>query len=157
MYNWKLQSVTERSHVCCSFRSSFILSRYVKTTEPIQFSCDCKKQTQNLLRFKEKERKCNGKNSQSPLVHITNYWSQHELKGNRHEMQSLKQKKECSAWGQTMQRDGSPRVNERRSYIFRFYTKKVTFAKSLPQDLRQEEISSLINSGFSFESALFKN
>lgn len=26
-----------------------------------------------LLRFKEKESKCNGKNSQSSLVHITNY------------------------------------------------------------------------------------
>lgn len=46
-------------------------------------------------------------------------------------MHSLNRK---SSGEQMMQRDGTPRVNEQRSYIFRFTQKKrVTFAKSHPR------------------------
>lgn len=83
MYNWKLQSVTERSNMPAA-PLALPSSSLVKTTESIQFSCEGNKS----IAFQRDRKKMN-REEKSPgfLLHDTNHSSQHKVWGNRHEMQ----------------------------------------------------------------------
>lgn len=81
----------EKQRVCRSVRTSFTSVWFVKTAEPLQFSCDRKKNLTEQKPVWLQRKKGQNAMEKRPLAHITNYCSQHKLKGNRHEMQSLKQ------------------------------------------------------------------
>lgn len=87
MYNWKLQSVTERSKVCAAPLAVPALCPFKTTVYTVQLRLK-KQKNKNLFHFKEKQRKFNVKRKIPRVPSLQYKLSQHKLQGNRHEMQS---------------------------------------------------------------------